>query len=101
MFEGETILSGAPSECRRPKCRKPYVWRIHQTGGGWAIWTFTQCSHGDSLAGEPYSRESEYYPSEEAAREAFRTLTFGRGGYVAKYIDEKARGYLMLAISGE
>ena len=61
MMPGETILSGAPDTC--PDCGTFVLpFKVLQSGAGWYIGTM--CDDG------PYSRESGYFPTQEAAAEA-------------------------------
>jgi len=57
MIPGETIASGAPSQC--PDCKVKLEPQVLRTPAGYYIGT--QCNCG------PYSRESEYYRTKEAA----------------------------------
>ena len=52
-------------------CGKHLPAKVLKSGAGWYIGTFCECSG-------PYSRESGYYPSSEAAQEAFENDTFFR-----------------------
>lgn len=61
MLPGETIHSGAPNKC----CGKKLKLQVLQSGAGYYIGTFcNKCG--------PYSRESHYYPTREAAEKALK-----------------------------
>jgi hypothetical protein len=60
MLPGETIHSGASRQCT--DCKVILVERVCYSPAGYYIGT--QCCCG------PYSRESHYYRTQEAAREA-------------------------------
>jgi len=62
MFPGETLLSGAPTRCDR--CGLTPDLQIYESRAGFYIGTWCYCG--------PYSRESGYYPTREAAEQAFR-----------------------------
>jgi hypothetical protein len=68
MLKGETILSGASQYC--PDCGKLLVFQVLKSNAGYYI--ATECSCG------PYSRESGYYKTREAAQEALNYGEFGR-----------------------
>jgi len=57
MLPGETIDSGAPDTCN--DCHIKLVPKVCKSGAGYYIGTWCNCG--------PYSRESGYYPTEEAA----------------------------------
>lgn len=69
MLPGETINSGAPMTC--PECGVTVEPDVHLSAAGYYIGTYCNCG--------PYSCESGYYPSEEAARTAMAA-----GGYERK-----------------
>lgn len=60
MIPGETILSGAPSTCS--ECGVKLKLQICRSPAGYYIGTLCECG--------PYSRESGYYPTHEAAEDA-------------------------------
>lgn len=60
MISGETIRSGAPDTC--PDCHMNLVMQVLRSNAGYYIGT--QCDCG------PYSRESGYFPTREAAYSA-------------------------------
>jgi hypothetical protein len=57
MFPGETLLTGAPPKCDDCKVTPPLS--VMRSPAGWYIGSVCQCG--------PYSRESEYYPTNKAA----------------------------------
>lgn len=63
MLPGETIMSGAPSTC--PDCGVTPELDVHRSAAGYYIGTFCGCG--------PYSRESDYYPTREAAEAALKS----------------------------
>jgi len=63
MLPGETIMSGAPETC--PDCGVTPELDVHMSGAGYYIGTFCGCG--------PYSRESGYYPTREAAEAALES----------------------------
>ena len=64
---GETIANGAPSTC--PDCGVTPVLAVYETS---AFYVGTYCHCG------PYSRESGYYKTREAAENALKDGTFSR-----------------------
>jgi cytidylate kinase len=58
MLDGETILSGASSVC--DECGEVLAFEVLSSGAGYYIGTTCSCG--------PYSRESDYYHSREAAQ---------------------------------
>lgn len=68
MLPGETIASGAPDTC--PECKIKPKLQVLRSGGGYYIGTLCNCG--------PYSRESGYYSSREAAEGDLAKGTFGR-----------------------
>ncbi len=60
MIPGETILSGAPDRC--DACGKALVLKVWVSPAGWYIGTACYCG--------PYSRESDYFPTEGQAQAA-------------------------------
>lgn len=67
MIPGETILSGAPTTC--PDCGEFVLpFKVLQSAAGWYIGT--ECNDG------PYSRESGYFPTREAAQTALKDNTW-------------------------
>ena len=58
MFPGETIRTGAKSEC--PDCGSRLENRVLKSNAGYYIGTACCCG--------PYSRESNYYPTRESAQ---------------------------------
>ena len=67
MIPGETIASGASTMC----CNKELVLQVLSSRAGYYIGT--QCPHCG-----PYSRESGYYPTPEAAKTALDSNEFSR-----------------------
>ena len=67
-MHGETLASGAPRVCE--DCDVHLVLEVHHSGGGYYIGTRCDCG--------PYSRESGYYKTEEAAQAALETGNYGR-----------------------
>lgn len=69
MLPGETIASGAADIC--PDCKTKMELQVLRSGGGYYIgYACSKCG--------PYSRESGYYPSREAAQGDLTKGTFGR-----------------------
>lgn len=68
MIPGETILSGASPYC--PDCGKLLRFEVLRSAAGYYIGTYCCCG--------PYSRESGYYQTKEAAQEALNMGDFGR-----------------------
>ena len=66
MIPGETIHSGAPKQC--VDCDTKFELKVMKTPAGYYIGTECECG--------PYSRESGYYPTLEAAVKAL-----SEGGY--------------------
>lgn len=64
MLEGETIASGAPNTC--PDCKVVLVNKVMSSAAGHYIGTSCDCG--------PYSRESDYFKSHEAAEKALKTM---------------------------
>jgi len=62
MLPGETIRSGAPATC--DLCEFELQMEVLSSNAGYYIGTRCDCG--------PYSRESGYYPTPEAVREAIR-----------------------------
>jgi hypothetical protein len=60
VIPGETILSGAPSVC--PDCLATLVMRVCRSAAGYYLGTWCCCG--------PYSRESGYFDTREAAEAA-------------------------------
>ena len=60
MLPGETIHSGAPRQCS--DCKVKLVERVCYSAAGYYIGTTCNCG--------PYSRESHYYRTQEAAQAA-------------------------------
>ena len=65
MMPGETIRSGAPDTCS--DCGVTVRLQVCQSGAGYYIGTMCDCG--------PYSRESGYYPTCKAARNALENGT--------------------------
>lgn len=65
---GETLASGAPRICET--CGAVPKLGVYRSAAGPYIGTFCDCG--------PYSRESEYYATQEAAQHAFDSGEFGR-----------------------
>jgi hypothetical protein len=68
MIPGETIASGASSTCS--ECSKKVELEVLRSGAGFYIGTQCECG--------PYSRESGYYGTREAAAAALQSGNFGR-----------------------
>lgn len=68
MIPGETIATGAPSTC--PDCNTKLVNQVLRSNAGHYIGTVCHCG--------PYSRESGYYPTREAAQSDLDKGTFSR-----------------------
>ena len=68
MLNGETIATGAAPTCEDCGVTPPL--KVYLSGGGYYVGTYCHCG--------PYSRESGYYPSKEAAVAALEAGTFGR-----------------------
>jgi len=64
----ETIAAGAPSTC--PDCGKKVEPTVCRSAAGYYVGTMCYCG--------PYSRESGYYPTFEAAETALDSGKFGR-----------------------
>ncbi len=69
MLPGETILSGANPDC----CGETLPFKVCQSAAGFYIGTFC-----DNCG--PYSRESGYFPTREAAQTALNE--WDKGVYV-------------------
>lgn len=67
MLQGETIASGASPQC--PDCGTVLKPQVLCTN---AYYIGTECRCG------PYSRESDYFPSREAAEAALQSGQYGR-----------------------
>jgi hypothetical protein len=68
VLPGETIASGANPTCG--ECQRTPELKVYESGAGFYIGTYCACG--------PYSRESGYYPSREAAYDALISGDFGR-----------------------
>ena len=68
MLPGETITSGAPDKC--PECHTKVKLMVMHSQAGYYIGSYCKCG--------PYSRESDYYPSREAAQADLDSGAFGR-----------------------
>ena len=68
MIPRETINSGAAKRCPTCECDVGSALRVCRSAAGYYIGTTCDCG--------PYSRESGYYHSQEAAEEALK-----QGGY--------------------
>ena len=64
----ETIATGAQPRCS-DCARMPRV-DVYRSGAGYYVGTYCHCG--------PYSRESGYYPTREAARAALHSGRYGR-----------------------
>lgn len=67
MMPGETLRNGAPNTC--PDCKTRLVPKVMRTN---AYYIGTECECG------PYSRESEYFKTQEEAEKALKGLIYGR-----------------------
>lgn len=67
---GETLALGADRVCDR--CGVDVLPRlgVYRSGAGWYIGTYCDCG--------PYTRESGYYPTREAAQSALKTNDYFR-----------------------
>lgn len=68
MIGKETIGAGAPHVC--PDCKKALMDQVCRSAAGFYIGTMCYCG--------PYTRESGYYPSQEAAQAALDAGSYGR-----------------------
>lgn len=68
MIPGENITTGAPAKC--DECGETPPMRVLRSMAGYYIGTACSCG--------PYSRESEYYKTKEAAQKDLDAGTFGR-----------------------
>lgn len=68
MHPGETIGSGAPSTC--PECKTTVEPKVMRSAAGHYVGTMCKCG--------PYTRESGYYPTAEAAQKALDLGVYGR-----------------------
>ena len=64
----ETIATGAEPRC--PDCQAMPKLAVHRSAAGFYLGTWCLCG--------PYSRESGYYPTREAAAAALKTGAYGR-----------------------
>lgn len=64
----ETIATGADPRC--PDCQTMPKIIAHRSAAGFYIGTWCRCG--------PYSRESGYYPTREAAEAALQQGSYGR-----------------------
>jgi hypothetical protein len=62
---GETLRLGADPVCDR--CHMHAVVDVYRSGAGWFVGSRCECG--------PYTRESAYYPTEQACREAWAAGT--------------------------
>ena len=62
MMPNETILSGAPAVCE--DCHVAPAFGVYLSAAGYYIGTCCNCG--------PYSRESGYFPTKEAAEQALK-----------------------------
>lgn len=68
VMPGETIATGGPSTC--PDCGTKVELQVCRSAAGYYVGTMCECG--------PYSRESGYYPSYDAANDALKSRTFSR-----------------------
>lgn len=68
MIPGETIATGAATTC--PDCKVTPHLDVCRSAAGYYVGTYCDCG--------PYSRESDYYPTWEAAKAALESGKFGR-----------------------
>jgi len=68
MIPGETIATGAEPTC--PDCLVTPKLQVCHSAAGYYVGTHCHCG--------PYSRESGYYRTEEAAQKALTSGEFGR-----------------------
>jgi hypothetical protein len=68
MLPGETLATGALDTC--PDCGVKVELGVYRSAAGYYIGTWCHCG--------PYSRESGYYPTREAAEDALSSGYFGR-----------------------
>ena len=64
----ETIATGAEPRC--PDCQAMPKLNVHRSGAGYYVGSWCRCG--------PYSRESGYYPTREAAAAALASGAYGR-----------------------
>ena len=57
MMNGETMMTGAGKVCR--DCSEIPLWGVYRSNAGYYVGTYCDCG--------PYSRESEYFRTQEAA----------------------------------
>ena len=65
---GETLATGASPVCS--DCGKAAVLNVYMSAAGYYVGTYCDCG--------PYSRESGYYPSFEAAKAELDAGSYGR-----------------------
>ena len=65
---GETIALGAPSKCE--DCGRDLPLRVLSSAAGFYVGTACDCG--------PYSRESDYFPSQDNAQKALDSGNFSR-----------------------
>ena len=68
MIPGETIATGAEPTC--PDCLVTPKLQVCHSAAGYYVGTYCHCG--------PYSRESDYYRTSEAAQKALTSGEFGR-----------------------
>ena len=80
VMQGETIQTGASSEC--PNCGREMPLQVCHSNAGYYIGTMC-CLDVDTFEElghcQPYSRESGYYKSKEEAQAALNGDNFFRG----------------------
>ena len=81
MIPGETILSGAPQTC--PDCGVTLNLEVLQSAAGYYIGTQCRCG--------PYTRESGYFKTRQAAEQALKDGSWIPRGYDVPYFELKGK----------
>lgn len=58
MMQGETMMTGAGKVCR--DCNEIPLWGVYRSAAGYYVGTYCGCG--------PYSRESDYFSNDIAAK---------------------------------
>lgn len=64
MMQGETMMTGAGKVCR--DCNEFPLWGVYRSAAGYYVGTYCGCG--------PYSRESDYFRSDIAAKAMLESL---------------------------